>query len=55
MDVDVEKANDEGADPSTDIRKQNPGGSTTADQTEADSAATTKSAGSDGKSGEGSG
>ena len=30
--AEVEMANDEGADPSTDIRKQNPGETTTADK-----------------------
>jgi hypothetical protein len=31
----VEMANDEGADPTSDIRKQNPGGSTVGEQTDA--------------------
>ena len=51
----VEMANDEGANPAPDIRKQNPNGSTTADQTDAGKAAKTRPGGPDEQPTEGSG
>jgi hypothetical protein len=47
----VEMANDEGADPTSDVRKQNPGGSTVGEQAETKASPETDEAVTSGKGG----